>query len=231
MKVSLRAVALSVMFLSVIGDAVSQEMNAQGVSQVGKTALQIDQHRTAQSQRFGLSEHEWLRYEDVMASAVGWEMQDKHPLAVLGRTARDSAERQRYAKMLVRYEHEVAEGLLAFAKARQQAWHELYPNLPIIADAIPQRVSLFASSACETCSSLIQGWRSKGALVDIYFVGKRDDTELRRWAMSQGIRKQDVDDKRITLNHDNGNWLAIAKGQSLPVVMAETQGQWQAVSL
>jgi integrating conjugative element protein (TIGR03759 family) len=182
------------------------------------------------AQRFGLSLKEWQRYENVMQSSLGWEMQKSHPIAVLGRTAKTEEDRQRYAIMLVQYEKKVADGLLAFARARTQAWKTLYPNLPIIANSTPERVTLFVSTTCKNCDDVLQQWRRQGVNVDVHVVGAKDDNALRTWAMKAGIRKSDVDAKFITLNHDKGYWFTLAKRKPMPVSMTKTkEGVWQFV--
>ncbi|WP_394230508.1 TIGR03759 family integrating conjugative element protein [Shewanella colwelliana] len=188
-------------------------------------------NQSEQAKRFGLSVDEWQRYEAIMQSSLGWEMQKSHPIAVLGRTANTRAEREKYAELLVKHEYQLAEGLLAFNNARTQAWKHLYPNLPIIKSNAPERVALYASPSCQDCGALIQQWRSKGSKVDIYFVGKNSDSALRRWAMEMGIRQRDVESKEITLNHDDGSWLTIAGAKPTPVSMAKNKaGIWSFVT-
>lgn len=189
------------------------------------------QNKEQQATRFGLSLTEWNEYERVMASSQGWEMKDSHPLAVLGRSATTEAEREKYARLLVTHEYQLAEGLLAFDRARTAAWKAAYPNLPLVRNNTPERVALYVNAQCDTCSQLLQQWRSKGSKVDIYFVGKGDDTALREWAMRAGIRKLDVDEKQITLNHDDGSWLTVAKAKPIPVSLAKNkEGAWSFVT-
>ncbi|GIU42893.1 integrating conjugative element protein [Shewanella sairae] len=188
------------------------------------SAESIKRNQEEQAKRFGLSHSEWQRYETIMKSSLGWEMQKSHPIAVLGRTATTAEERAKYAQLLVKHEYQLAEGLLAFNNARTQAWKQLYPTLPIIKSSTPERVALYASPSCKDCGSVIQKWRSKGSKVDVYFVGNNSDAALREWAMRMGIRKRDVDEKHITLNHDNGSWLTVAQAKQPPVSMAKNKG-------
>lgn len=212
--------------------------NADVITDIEKTnvssaqhALDTAQHNQVQAKRFGLSVTEWEQYEAVMQSSQGWEMQKSHPLAVLGRTATTQDERERFARLLVKHEYQLTEGLLSFNRARTAAWKSLYPNLPIIKSNTPERVIIYASSECNDCSTLIQQWRSKGSNVDIYLIGNKSDLELRKWAMRMGIRKRDVDDRYITLNHDDGSWLTVAQAKPTPVSMAKNQaGVWSFVT-
>lgn len=192
----------------------------------------VQASRDAQATAWGLTIQEWDHFESIKASPAGWEMKNSNPLSVLGRSARTPQERQKYAEMLVHYEKKVGDGLLAFMNARKLAWKRLYPNLPIIKSSHPQRVMLFVSNACASCDQAIRDWRSKGATVDIYMVGSLgNDRTLRQWAMKAGIRKADVDEGDITLNHDKGNWVLLAKGRSMPVAMAKNkEGQWTFVT-
>lgn len=188
----------------------------------------IQASRDAQATAWGLTIQEWDRFESIKASPAGWEMKNSNPLSVLGRSARTPQERQKYAEMLVHYEKKIGDGLLTFTQARRVAWKRLYPNLPIIKSSYPQRVMLFVSNTCASCDQAIRDWRSKGVTVDIYMVGSRgDDRALRQWAMKAGIRKADVDEGDITLNHDKGDWVLLAKGRRVPVSMAKNkEGQW-----
>ncbi|MGL5395663.1 MAG: TIGR03759 family integrating conjugative element protein [Shewanella sp.] len=228
---------VNVIFGTILLLVLSCQLNAATVNQ-DQTETQIisDEQRTVQNKeqqatRFGLSVTEWNEYERVMASSQGWEMKNSHPLAVLGRSATTEAEREKYARLLVKHEYQLAEGLLAFDRARTSAWKAMYPNLPIIRNNTPERVALYVNDQCDTCSQLLQQWRSKGSKVDIYFVGKGDDTTLREWAMRAGIRKHDVDEQQITLNHDDGSWLTVAKAKPIPVSLAKNkEGAWSFVT-
>ena len=194
------------------------------------SSISID---TAQASAWGLSPIEWSRYKEILSSPQGLEMQNSNPLSVLGRSARTDIERTQYAEMLVRYEKLSVDGLLAFNNARQAAWHRLYPNLPIIQSTTPKRVALFVANDCGTCASAVSEWRSLGATVDIYMVGSgKNDTALRQWAMKAGIRTADVDEGGITLNHDTGNWLLLARAKPVPVAIAQDrEGLWNIANL
>lgn len=228
---------VNVIFGTILLLVLSCQLNAATVNQ-DQTETQIisDEQRTVQNKeqqatRFGLSVTEWNEYERVMASSQGWEMKNSHPLAVLGRSATTEAEREKYARLLVKHEYQLAEGLLAFDRARTTAWKTMYPNLPLVRNNTPERVALYVNAQCDTCSQLLQQWRSKGSKVDIYFVGKGDDTALREWAMRAGIRKHDVDEQQITLNHDDGSWLTVAKAKPIPVSLAKNkEGVWSFVT-
>ena len=185
----------------------------------------------SQSRAWGLSVTEWQRYQTLLDSPQGMEMQHSNPISVLGRSARTAVERTKYAEMLVQYEKQSLDGLLAFNNARQDAWKRLYPNLPVIRTSTPKRVALFVESDCTTCANVITQWRSLGAIVDIYMVGSgKSDTVLRQWAMKAGIRKADVDEGSITLNHDTGNWLLLAQAKPVPVAIAQNQGGTWAIT-
>lgn len=211
----------------------STDITETGLIDAGRnkeSVIQVSKERQAQA--WGLTIQEWDRFESIKASPASWEMTKSNPLSVLGRSARTSQERRKYAEMLVHYEKNMADGLLTFTQARRVAWKRLYPDLPIVKSSFPQRVMLFVSKTCTSCDQAIRDWRRKGATVDIYMVDSLgDDKALRQWAMKAGIRKADVDEGDITLNHDKGNWVFLAKGRTMPVSMAKNKdGQWTFVT-
>ncbi|HCK4553024.1 TIGR03759 family integrating conjugative element protein, partial [Pseudomonas aeruginosa] len=63
---------------------------------------------------------------------------------------------------------------------------------------------------------------------DLYFVGSQNDAErVRHWAILAGVDPKKVRSKQITLNHDEGRWMALGLGGALPALVQEVNGRWQ----
>ena len=180
---------------------------------------------------WSLSEKEWQRYETLMQSPLTYDMQSASPLEVLAQFARSEEERRRLAERLVEFDKARADGLLALNNAYTAAWKRLYPNLKPVGEALPERVALFVRKACDSCIDALKNWRQHGVSVDVYLVGDGKDEALQTWASNAGIRQQDVEQRYITLNHDNqGLWFRLAKGKAVPIAAAERGGQWVVVA-
>lgn len=87
-----------------------------------------------QAQQWGLTDSEWQHYQQLRQGERGIWSPGLDPLTALGVEANSDAERQRYAELLARKEHQRVEKELAFQRAYSQAWKRL-PD----ADAHPQR--------------------------------------------------------------------------------------------
>ncbi|MDE2051911.1 MAG: TIGR03759 family integrating conjugative element protein, partial [Gammaproteobacteria bacterium] len=120
------------------------------------------------------------------------------------------------------------------------AWKRLYPHLepveftaappdrPQIAGAsVSRRLAVFVKEPCATCDATVKALEARGRPFDIYMVGLEDDAQLRAWAARVGLNAGEVRSGRITLNHDDGRWLAIGDASSLPAVLIQVNGQWQ----
>lgn len=179
-----------------------------------------------------ITNEQWQHYQHLMQSPLTYDMQDATPLEVLAIFARSETERNQLVKQMVEFDKKRAEGLLALDVAYRKAWKVQYPSLNMVGSALPERVVLFVSEQCDECFDTLKSWRSQGVAVDVYLIdGQGNDTKLRSWAAKAGIRQADVRDKHITLNHDKrGLWFNLAKGQSVPVAMAERGEQWVVIS-
>lgn len=189
--------------------------------------------RVAQAEHWGLNPEQWQRYINILNQPDGFDMYDSNPLIVLGRFARTPEERKHYAEMLVKFDKNRTDGLLAFDRAYRDAWQRLYPTLKPIAQQLPERISLFVKSSCTPCIDALKAWRSRGVSVDVFMVdGAGNDQKLRQWAGNAGIRQSDVNSKRITLNHDTrGLWFNVARGHQIPTAIAKQGDTWSVISL
>lgn len=216
------------------GLLVSSIVWAQNTQHIATTE-QDSQHIASryQASDWGVSKADWQRYQTLMQNPLTYDMQDANPIEVLAQFARSANERKRLAQMLVEFDKQRTDGLLALDAAYRQAWLNLYPNLKPIKAGLPERVVLFVTQNCETCIDALKAWRSQGVKVDVYMVDSRgDDTLLRQWATSAGIRQSDVNAQFITLNHDTrGLWFNLAKGKPAPVAVAKEGDQWSVITL
>lgn len=189
---------------------------------------------------WGLKPEEWARYRRLMAGPLGILSPHLDPLTALGIEARSQTEREHYAELEVRMEGERVAKLLAYQRAYDAAWKQLYPHLepvefaptppgrPQIADAsLSKRLAVFVKDPCAACDAMIKALQARGRRFDIYMVGLQDDSQLRAWAARVGLNAGEVRSGRITLNHDDGRWLTIGDASPLPAVLTQVNGQWQ----
>ncbi len=185
----------------------------------------------SQATQWGLEEADWDRYKALLASPQGFGLSTSNPLTVLGRFARNEEERKRYAQRLMRFEKSRTEGLLAFNRAYQMAWKSAYPNLTPIGQTWPTRVALFVRQNCLSCDQAFTTWRSRGVGVDVFMTDSiGEDRTLKQWAGAVGIRKREVTQGEVTLNHDTqGLAFTLARGRSLPISATLRGGQWSVI--
>tara|TARA_R100001509_G_scaffold82164_1_gene46243 strand:- start:393 stop:1118 length:726 start_codon:yes stop_codon:yes gene_type:complete len=187
---------------------------------------------------WGLKSEEWTRYQALMQGPLGIYSPNLDPLTALGIEARTDEERRRYAELQVQAEARRVEKLLTYQRAYDAAWQRLYPDLQRVGtsslSSLPQsslpptRLAVFVKENCPACERRVRQLQAEGAEFDLYLVDSRqDDARVRQWAERVGIEPDKVRDRAITLNHDNGRWLAIGVQGELPAVVREVGGQWQ----
>lgn len=134
-----------------------------------------------QAQQWGLTDSEWQRYQQLRQGERGIWSPGLDPLTTLGVEANNDAERQRFAELLARKEHQRVEKELAFQRAYNQAWKRLYPTLTPIRSVIQPRLALFVSEKCAACETLAQKLINDDRPLDIWLVNSRnDDASLQR---------------------------------------------------
>ncbi|MCG5495549.1 TIGR03759 family integrating conjugative element protein [Ectothiorhodospira variabilis] len=200
------------------------------------------------AEAWGLSVEEWERYESLMAGQRGLWSPDLDPIMVLGIHARSESERRRYAEMAVEQERARVEGELAFQRAYDDAWRRLYPDEALIDESrlasspAPlhpsssegtsrgDRLLLFTrTQGCSRCDALLDevivlaDERDLG--LDIYLLDTEpgDETTVRAWAAQHEIPTRRVQQRRITLNHDNGTARRLGVRSSAPVLLHRTR--------
>ena len=124
-----RALLVLVVFTPSVVLAQSQQQQvASDVSGVEQRQTQIRDTLREQAKDWGLSEHEWERYESIMEGIRGIWSPGLDPLTALGVEAETTAERRRYAELMVEVERARVERELAFEREYQAAWARLYPD-------------------------------------------------------------------------------------------------------
>ncbi|HIE0758619.1 TIGR03759 family integrating conjugative element protein, partial [Pseudomonas aeruginosa] len=164
----------------------------------------------------------------------------------LGIEARSAEERRRYADLQVQAERRRVEKELAYQRAYDEAFARAYPGEGVIrltesSTANPSgtpnmspalqssgRLALFVQDNCTACIQRVRDLQQQNKEFDLYFVGSQNDAErVRHWAILAGVDPKKVRSKQITLNHDEGRWMALGLGGALPALVQEVNGRWQ----
>lgn len=247
---SLLVASLAFMAAPALGDIRAQETERRA-SEDAETRIE------GRAEAWGLSVEEWERYESLMAGQRGLWSPDLDPIMVLGIHARSESERRRYAEMAVKQERARVEGELAFQRAYDDAWRRLYPDEALIdvtrlasspAPLQPSssegpsrgdRLLLFTrTQGCSRCDDLLgevivlADERDLG--LDIYLLDTEpgDETLVRAWAAHHEIPTRRVQQRRITLNHDNGTARRLGVRSSAPALLHRTrEGTTHAIGL
>ncbi|AHK80112.1 hypothetical protein M911_14240 [Ectothiorhodospira haloalkaliphila] len=247
---SLLVASLAVTAGPALGDTQAQETE-RTASEGADTRIE----RLAEA--WGLSVEEWERYESLMAGQRGLWSPDLDPIMVLGIHARSESERRRYAERAVAQERARVEGELAFQRAYDDAWRRLYPDEALIdvarlasspaplqplASEGPSRgdrLLLFTrTQGCSRCDALLDEVMARADArdlgLDIYLLDTEpgDETVVRAWAAHHEIPTRRVQQRRITLNHDNGTARRLGVRTSAPALLHRTrEGATHAIGL
>ncbi|MGQ9444971.1 TIGR03759 family integrating conjugative element protein [[Pasteurella] aerogenes] len=199
----------------------------------------INQTTTDQWTEWGLTQKEWLQYEELKKGARGIWTPNLDPLTMLGVEAKNDNERNHYAELLAKKEYARVERELAFQIAYTQAFQRLYPDqLPFGVDDNStsningNRIIYFTQINPKTCATCAQDLtRLLGYVgnhsVDIYILDATSDTQIRDWALKQHIDVEKVKARQITLNYDKGYWLKYGGGKIPVAFQVKGTGEWQ----
>lgn len=196
-----------------------------------------DQAVTEAAARWGLTEREWVDYEQIMRDRRGVWSPGLDPITALGVSAETAAERERYAQLYVRSEFERTRKELAFQLAVDRAWARLYPDTPRIgqraaandAGRARHRYALIVTPDCMECEA-VMAQRLLGMIteaqegVDVHVVGTGgDEGVLRRWLSAQPDLLAALKAGKATVNH-GGQFQDLAR---FPAIYSKTgSGQW-----
>lgn len=183
------------------------------------------------AKEWGLTTHEWLRYQKLKQGRRGVLSPSLDPITLLGIEARNNEERLHFAELSVKHDFQRVEAELAFQRAVNSAWTRIFPDvMPIRSDSAndqvsPERLALFVKTNCVPCETKAASLIASQRPLDIYLVdSKGEDDRVRAWAKKLKIPAERVKNKTITLNHDRGQWLKYGQGD-MPVVLQ--QGEMQ----
>lgn len=183
-----------------------------------------------QAQRWGLTQEEWTRYQQLMKSERGIWSPGIDPLTALGVEANNAGERKRYAEMLARREYQRVEKELAFQRAYDDAWKRLYPTLTKLRDSVSGRIALLVRDNCPACERQLATLLQNGAPLDIWLADSNgNDEKLRRWAQRHHIDPERVRERSLTLNHGTAQWRQRGFA-SLPLRLDHQEATWHTAS-
>lgn len=196
-----------------------------------------DQGVTEAAARWGLTESEWVSYEQVMEDRRGVWSPGLDPITALGVSAETAAQRERYAELYVRSEFERTRKELAFQLAVDRAWARLYPDTPRIGQRTPandagqarRRYALIVTPDCMECDA-VMAQRLPGMIseaqegVDVHVVGTGgDEGVLRRWLSAQPDLLAALKAGKATVNHGS----QFKDLERFPAIYSKTgSGQW-----
>ena len=164
------------------------------------------------------------------------------PLTMLGVTTDDPNERMRYARLLAQKEHDRVAKEFEFQRAYDKAFKELYPHEEMFdiqkirhnnkkQKYSNVRLSYFTKVNCgSSCDEDFAKFKNYAGNrpIDIFFVGKLTDFDIRQWATKQHIDINKVRQRKITLNYDKGNWLKQG-AKKIPVAYEVIGNKWNRV--
>lgn len=196
------------------------------------------------AQEWGLTSKEYERYQELMQGPRGVYSPGLDPLTALGIEARSDSERRRFAELQVQAERQRVDRELAYQRAYDEAYQRLFPGIKAIEiSASPSaqagsgsgpvlegngRMALFVKDDCLPCIDQVKRLQAAQTPFDLYFVGSQNDDErIRRWAILAGIDPSSVKGRLITLNHDQGRWVRLGLGGSLPASVTQVNGSWR----
>ena len=196
------------------------------------------------AQEWGLTSREYERYQEVMQGPRGVYSPGLDPLTALGIEARSDSERRRFAELQVQAERQRVDRELAYQRAYDEAYQRLFPGIKAIeisaspsaraeSGSVPAlkgngRMALFVKDDCLPCINQFKQLQVSQTPFDLYFVGSQNDDErIRRWAILAGVNPSSVKSRLITLNHDQGRWIRLGLGGSLPAAVTQVNGSWR----
>lgn len=211
----------------------------------GESALSQNKLHDNAAQEWGLTTKEYERYQEVMQGPRGVYSPGLDPLTALGIEARSDSERRHFAELQVQAERQRVERELAYQRAYDEAYQRMFPGIKAIeissSPTAPSgssgsgpalegngRLALFVKDDCPPCIDQVKHLQASQTPFDLYFVGSQNDDErIRRWAILAGVDPSSVKSRQITLNHDQGRWIRLGLGGSLPASVTQVNGSWR----
>jgi len=181
---------------------------------------------SVQASAWGLTDRQYQTYLSLMEEGQAkYFWKDLDPVMVLGLSAKNSAERDRYAEQYAKLMRDRVTAELAWSQAFQAADKRLYPLEQAVFDhsvLYPERdsshffdriqslqaqdvISILVKSDCSSCTRdikrlLTQVEKHQDIKVDIFFVDVTDKMQLLAWARASKLPKPLFQSKQLTLN-------------------------------
>ena len=240
-KLSVVAVILGMCSFHVLSDTATtaNNLSIQGLNQQNVLTNKLNQQELqTKAQEWGLTEREWQRYQELNQGARGVWSPGLDPLTALGVESRSEQERERYARLLAKKMYDRMERELQFQRTYDRVFAEMYPNeLPFkVEPHISERVGrviyftrLDDCDKCEANADRLLSYVNEKTPVDIYFVSAKNNEAIYAWAKKHNIDPNKVNQKLITLNHDNGAWLQYAGGKMPSAFQIQRDGQGEKI--
>lgn len=225
------------------GPASSVTSSAQQLTDEG--TLSQSKLRGQVAKEWGISAKEYERYQELMQGPRGLYSPGLDPLTALGIEARSESERRRFAELQVQAERQRVEKELSYQRAYDEAYQRLFPGVQAIEiSSSPAaktgtsgsgptlegtgRLAIFVKDDCSPCVDQVKLLQTSQTPFDLYFVGSQnDDDRIRRWAILAGVEPSSVKSRLVTLNHDQGRWVRLGLGGSLPATVTQVNGTWR----
>lgn len=181
-----------------------------------------------------LSLEQWQRYESYMAQTGKYFYKHLDPVFVAGLIAENDRERREIAELYAQQEYDRTRRLIAFQDDFTRAMKKLHGDEPLVSlaklenllgdfsrrakrEGKPKpsdRVTLFITDGeCADCDSAFKthykrlgGRYPPGLVLDLYFVGTKDNGAIQAWARRMEIDPAMVRAGTITLNHDDDRY-------------------------
>jgi len=183
---------------------------------------ELSDEERARAREWNLTDRDWVKYREIMSGRRGTWSPDLDPISALGVMETDPEERRRYANLWMQVESKRVELELAFEVERMAAAKRYHGNTPLIQDqqwkrewerkknARTHEVAMFVEPTCiDKCRELYNevtattGEKGSGRL-DIYFAPGTSADDIGQWAQAVGIDPQEVRDRKVTLNFEDG---------------------------
>ena len=167
-----------------------------------------------------LEEDDWIKFKEIMSGPRGTWSPGLDPLTALGVSETDPIKRRKYAEIWIKMEVRRTELELEFERERMAASMRLFPtaiaidNRQWIKDYNAKRFTrvkrllFFTGTNCiDECKDLfrqVRGSVDNRTRLDIYLTNTTSKQEISQWAKKMGISQEEVKNKIITLNLDDG---------------------------
>lgn len=205
----MRILILALVFFTTYSSAVEQ------VSSEMSLGIHTDSEVTELSEMWGLKASDINKYHKIMRGQRGVFSPNIAPTLALALEAKTQEERIKYTTLYVKQEYQRVKKELEVARLYKQISNNLYPEDLINKGVLlanenehvrfNDRFVIFTKNECQNCKIKIQQDLLKTARfpnnqTDIYVDGISNNNELSLWARNSGVKVEDVNFGKVTLN-------------------------------